>query len=69
MEILADSDHVEQVFVRHAFRYWMGRNETLNDSPTLVAADRAYVDSDGSFKELLVALLTSDSFLMRKDRE
>ena len=64
---LAKSDRVRQSFVRHAFRYWMGRNERLNDSPTLMAADQAYVESDGSFKELLVALLTSDSFLMRKD--
>ncbi len=64
---LARSERVRQSFVRHAFRYWMGRNETLNDSPTLMAADKAYVDSDGSFKELLVSLLTSDSFLTRKD--
>ena len=38
---LADSTRVRQSFVRHAFRYWMGRNETLNDSPTLMAADDA----------------------------
>ena len=44
----------------------MGRNETLDDSPTLMAMDKAYVDSGGSFKETLVALVTSDSFLFRK---
>ena len=32
---LAESERVEQVFVRHAFRFWMGRNETLNDAPVL----------------------------------
>jgi hypothetical protein len=64
---LAESELARQSFVRHAFRYWMGRNETLDDSPTLKAADKAYVESDGSFKELLVSLLTSDSFLLRKD--
>lgn len=63
---LARSDRVRQSFIRHAFRYWMGRNETLADSPTLIAADQAYLESDGSFKELLVSLLTSDSFLMRR---
>ena len=63
---LAKSDRVRQSFVRHAFRYWMGRNETLADSPTLIAADRAYVENGGSFKALLAALLTSDSFLYRK---
>ena len=63
---LANSDRVRQVWVRHAFRYYLGRNETLADAPTLQAADRAYVDSGGSFKALLVALLTSDSFLRRQ---
>lgn len=64
---LAKSERVRQSFVRHAFRYWMGRNETLDDSPTLMAADRAYIESGGSFKALLVSLLTSDSFLYRKN--
>jgi hypothetical protein len=67
MRKLADSPRVRQVFVRHAFRYWMGRNETLADGPTLVAADRAYVESGGSMKALITSLLTSDSFLYRKD--
>ncbi|MFN3167300.1 MAG: DUF1588 domain-containing protein [Phycisphaeraceae bacterium] len=66
MHRLANSERVRQSFVRHAFRYWMGRNETLDDSPTLIAADRAYTESNGSFNELLVSLLTSDSFLYRK---
>jgi hypothetical protein len=63
---LAASERVRQSIVRHAFRFWMGRNETLDDSPTLIAADQAYSKNDGSFKELLVSLLTSDSFLYRK---
>jgi hypothetical protein len=66
MHKLAKSPHVRQVFVRHAFRYWMGRNETLDDSPTLMAADDAYVKSGGSMKALVASLLASDSFLYRK---
>ena len=62
---LAASERVRQVFVRHAFRFFMGRNETPGDAPTLQEADRAYVESDGSFKELLVSLLSSESFLYR----
>ncbi len=66
MHKLAKSERVRQVFIRHVFRYFMGRNETLDDSPTLMAMDKAYVESEGSFKETLVALVTSDSFLYRK---
>ena len=63
---LADSDRVRQSIVRHVFRYFMGRNELLSDSPTLIAADKAYRESGGSFNSLLISLLTSDSFLYRK---
>jgi mono/diheme cytochrome c family protein len=65
MHKLADSEVVEQVFVRHAFRYWMGRNETLGDAASLQAAHRAYRESDGSMNALIVDLLSSDSFLYR----
>ena len=63
---LAHSTRVEQVFVRHAFRFWMGRNETINDAPVLQAAHKAYRDNDGSMKALLTSLLTSDAFLYRR---
>ncbi len=62
---LAESERVRQVFIRHVFRFFLGRNETLADARTLQQADRAYVESGGSFKALLVSLLTSDSFLFR----
>ena len=66
IEKLAASERVEQVFVRHAFRFWMGRNETLNDAPVLQSAHKAYRESGGSMNALLAALLTSDAFLYRK---
>jgi len=66
IEKLSTSERVEQVFVRHAFRFWMGRNETLNDGPVLQAAHKAYRESGGSMKALLFSLLTSDAFLYRK---
>jgi hypothetical protein len=65
MEKLAQSERVEQVFVRHVFRYFLGRNETLADGPTLVAAHKAYRESNGSFRALLVSLLSSEPFLYR----
>ena len=63
---LAHSERVEQVFVRHAFRFWMGRNETLHDRPVLQAAHKAYRESGGSMKALILSLVTSDAFLFRK---
>lgn len=63
---LADADKVRQSIIRYVFRYFMGRNEMLTDSPTLIAAEKAYLESDGSFDALLISLLTSDSFLYRK---
>jgi hypothetical protein len=66
IEKLAASERVEQVFVRHAFRFWMGRNETLNDAPVLQTAHKAYRENDGSMRALLTTLLTSDAFLYRK---
>lgn len=63
---LAKSDRVRQSIIRHAFRYFMGRNEMLSDSQTLMDADTAYLESGGSFQAVIVSLLTSDSFMYRK---
>ncbi len=65
IERIASSTRAEQVFVRHAFRFWMGRNETLHDGVVLQDAHRAYVESGGSMRALLVSLITSDAFLYR----
>ena len=62
---LAESDRVRQVFIRHVFRFFLGRNETPGDAVSLQEAEKAYLDSNGSFKALLVSLLSSESFLYR----
>jgi hypothetical protein len=62
---LAKSEIVEQVFVRHAFRYWLGRNENLGDAASLQRAHQAYRESGGSMKAMTVSILSSDSFLYR----
>ena len=64
---LVKSDLVRQSIIRHAFRYFMGRNEMLSDSKTLIDADQAYLKSGGSFDAVIVSLLTSDSFIYRKE--
>jgi hypothetical protein len=62
---LAASDRVRQVFLRHVFRFFLGRNETLDDAPTLIDMDREYQSHGGSLKAAIVSLLTSDSFVYR----
>ena len=65
IERLAASKRAEEVFVRYAFRFFLGRNETLRDASTLRQAHAAYVESNGSMKSLVVSLLSSESFLCR----
>jgi hypothetical protein len=65
MHKLANSERVEQVFVRHVFRYWLGRNESPGDAASLQAAHRAYKESGGSMRALITAILSSESFLYR----
>lgn len=63
---LAKSSRVRQSIIRHAFRYYLGRNEFLSDSKSLIDAEKAYLQSGGSFNAVILSLLTSDSFLYRK---
>lgn len=62
---LAKSERTQQVFVRYAFRFFLGRNETVRDAKTLQEANKAYSASGGSMKALVISLLSSDSFLYR----
>ena len=66
IEKLSKAERVRQSIIRHAFRFFLGRNEMLSDSQTLIDADHAYVESEGSFNAVIVSLLSSDSFLYRK---
>ena len=63
---LGHSKRARQSIIRHAFRFFMGRNELMSDAQTLIDAEKAYLESDGSFKEVVISLLTSDSFIYRK---
>jgi hypothetical protein len=63
---LAKSVRARQSIIRHAFRFYMGRNEMISDAQTLIDADNAYLQSGGSFRAVIISLLTSDSFIYRK---
>jgi hypothetical protein len=66
MKRIGRSDRARQSFIRHLFRYFMGRNEMLSDSRTLIEAEKSYLENDGSFQSLVASLLCSDSFLYRR---
>ena len=50
MELLGDSQHVKRCFIRQNFRYFMGRNETLEDACTLSEMERVYDESGACWK-------------------
>ena len=61
---LAGSNYARRGFIRQAFRYFMGRDETLADSCTLNEMEAA-LDQKGSFIEMLEALVASETFSRR----
>ena len=65
---LSTSDHVKRCAIRQTFRFFMGREETYADACTLSAMETAY-DASGSFKNMLKALVKSDTFLYRHHEE
>ena len=62
-QALAASPYAKRCFVRQAFRYFTGRDETLKDACTLTAMEGAL--DRGSFFDMLSTLVTSDTFLYR----
>ena len=63
---LAESKRVHQVFLRHVFRFFCGRNETLGDAKTLREMESDYHKHNESLKESLLELLVSESFIQRQ---
>ncbi len=63
-EVLADSRSARRCFIRHAFRYFMGRNETEGDACALAAME-ASLDATGSFFRMVETLAASDVFQLR----
>lgn len=64
MSALAQSRYARRGMIRHAFRYFMGRDETPADGCTLVEMEAA-LDRDGSFFSMLEALVSSQTFVWR----
>lgn len=62
-QAIANSPYAKRCFIRQAFRYFAGRDETLNDACTLAAMEEAL--NSGSFFDMLTVLVQSDTFLYR----
>lgn len=68
VDALGGSAYARRGFVRHAFRFFMGRDELLSDGCTLVEMEAALEDT-GSFLSMLEALLMSETFTHRRDTD
>ena len=63
--LLAESKTCQKCIVKQLFRYAFGREETRNDQPVIDALLEKFRDSGFRFRELIVALVTSELFLQR----
>lgn len=63
--LLADSNACQKCIVKQLFRYAFGREETVSDQPVIDALLEKFRNSGFRFRELIVALVTSDLFLQR----
>ena len=65
--ILAKSEASQRCIVKQLFRYAFGRQETTDDQPTIDAVFKRFRESGFRFRELIVAIVTSDLFLQRRE--
>ncbi len=63
--LLAESQTCQKAIVKQLFRYAFGRQETVNDQPVIDALLAKFRDSGFRFRELIVALVTSELFLQK----
>jgi Protein of unknown function (DUF1592)/Protein of unknown function (DUF1588)/Protein of unknown function (DUF1585)/Protein of unknown function (DUF1587)/Protein of unknown function (DUF1595) len=63
--LLAESESCKRCIVKQLFRYAFGREESANDQPVIDSMLEKFRDSGYRFRELIIALVTSDLFLQR----
>lgn len=66
---LAGSEDVARCMVTQYYRHALGRTETAADTCALDAMNEAFVESEGSIRELMVAVATSQAFRTRSEVE
>ncbi|MFO0681253.1 MAG: DUF1588 domain-containing protein [Sandaracinus sp.] len=62
-QMFASSAYARRCFIRHVFRYFMGRDETMADACLLASLEASF--AGGSIYALIETLVTSDAFLYR----
>ncbi len=63
--LLATSPTCQRAVVKQLFRFSFGRQETVNDQPVIDALFERFRDSGFRFRELIVALVTSELFIQK----
>jgi hypothetical protein len=63
--LLAESKACQKAIVKQLFRYAFGRQEAADDQPVIDALLERFRDSGFRFRELIVALVTSEPFLQK----
>ena len=64
--LLAESPACQKSIVKHLFRYAFGREETAGDQPVIEMLLEKFRNSGYRFRELILALVTSDFFLQKQ---
>jgi hypothetical protein len=63
--ILAENEACQKCIVKQLFRYAFGREETASDQPVIDGILKKFRDSGFRFRELIVAMVTSELFLQQ----
>jgi len=66
---LAESEEVRACMTRQVFRYATGRTEENQDICSLQQIEQSDLEHDGSIRELLVAIASSDGFRFRREEK
>jgi hypothetical protein len=65
--ILAENEACQKCIVKQLFRYAFGREETASDQPVIDETLQKFRGSGFRFRELIVAMVTSELFLQGRD--
>lgn len=68
-ELIIDSGHLERCIVTQVYRLAMGRQEKSEDGPHIEALEARFAAGGHAFDELLIDIVSTESFGLRKEEE